>query len=195
MSEGDAPTQTQRVSFGGVAATVSTVSALLVALASMFTAYQAMQISQSSAQQKLFEVQLGACLALNEVTSEVHKDNDEVFEILEDRGPELDAAEAEALGKVMVVSEAQLADLHREYLRLVMLLPSADVYDTVFAAQEAHFEQHNLAWGMMEARRVPPADFKRFNALIEREDELLNRAGTGCGRYVRRVVDGGRINN
>ena len=195
MSDEAPPTRTQRVSFGGVAATVSTVSALIVALASIFTAVQAMQISQSSAQQKLFEVQLGACLALNEVTSQVHKNNDEVFEILEDRGPELDEAEAEALRKVMVVSEDQLADLHREYLRLVMLLPRADVYDTVFAAQEAHFEQHNLAWAMMESRRVPPAEFKRFNALIEREDELLNRAGTGCGRYVRRVVDGGRINN
>ena len=66
---------------------------------------------------------------------------------------------------------------------------------TVFEARNAHREQYDLDWDMMQARRIPPAEFKRFNALIEREDELLNRAGTGCGRYVRRVVDGGRINN
>lgn len=195
MSEDAPKPPTQRVSFGGVAATVSTLSAFVVALASMFTALQAMQISQSAARQQLFEAQLGACLALNDAASQVHANNDEVFEQLEDRGPQLDDAEAAELRKVMVISEDQLALLHSEYLKLVMLLPSADVYDTVFDAQDAHFDQHNLAWDMMERRLVTPDGLKKFEALIEREDDLLGRAGTGCGRYVRRVVDGGRINN
>lgn len=195
MSEEAPRPPTQRVTFGGVAATVSTTSALVVALASMFTALQAMNISRSSAQQALFQTQLSACLALNDVASQVHGNNDEVFELLEDRGPEFDDAEMEDLRKALVTSEANLTALQREYLKLTMLLPSAEVYDTVFSAQETHFTQHNLAWEMMERRRSEPAAFKRFDGLIEREQELLSQASTGCGRYVRRVVNGGRINN
>jgi hypothetical protein len=185
----------QRVTFGGVAATLSTVSALLVALASMFTAVQAMNISQSAAQQTLFQNQLDACLALNTVSSETFGNNDEVFELLEDRGPEYDEAEAEELRKTLVVNETLLTAVQREYAKLSMLLPSKEVYDTVFAAQEVHFELHNLAWDMMVARRMTPEGLKRFEALMTREDELLSKASTGCGRYVRRVVNGGRIDN
>jgi hypothetical protein len=185
----------QRVSFGGVAATLSTVSALLVALASMFTAVQAMNITKSSAQQTLFQNQLDACLSLNTVASETFGNNDEVLELLEDRGPEYDAAEAEELRKTLVVNEANLTALQREYLKLSMLLPSAEVYDTVWTAQETHFELHNFAWDLMEKRGATPQAVKRFEALMSREDELLNKASTGCGKYVRRVVNGGRIDN
>lgn len=185
----------QRVTFGGIAATVTTVSTLLVALASMFTAVQAMNLSKGAAQQTLFQNQMNACLALNEVASEAHANNDEVFEQLEDLGPEYDTTEAAELRKTLVISEANLTALQREYLKLSMLLPSAEVYDTVFAAQEVHFDQHNLAWDMMVAGRLDPAGLKRFEGLIERQQVLLNEASTGCGRYVRGVVDGGRINN
>ena len=195
MSEDGPRPPVQRVTFGGVAATVSTVSTLIVALASMFTAVQAMNLSKSSAQQTLFQNQMDACLTLNTVASETFGNNDEVFELLEDRGPEYDAAEAGELRKTLVVNEAQLRALQREYLKLSMLLPAAEVYDTVFSAQEVHFELHNLAWEMMVKGRLDPAGLKRFEALMDREDELLNKASTGCGRYVRRVVDGGRINN
>lgn len=51
----------QRISFQGMAATTSTLAALVVALASAFTAVRAFTLTETAAQQRVFERQLDAC--------------------------------------------------------------------------------------------------------------------------------------
>ena len=47
--------KTQRVSVEGTIASVSAISAMIVAAASMFTAVQALDVSRTAAKQKIFE--------------------------------------------------------------------------------------------------------------------------------------------
>lgn len=186
---------TQRVTFGGVAATLSTVSAVLVALASMFTAVQAMQISRASAQQKLFEEQLNACTALNDLRAAVNKNNNDVMVWFEDQGPEFDAAEKTELRRLLVINDDHAAMLERQYAQTSMLLPRKDVYDSVYEAMDQHIVHNHLGWDALEAGSVSAATAKKTEAAMEREDDHLLRAFTGCSRYIRGVVNGDRIIN
>ena len=168
---------------------------MLVALASLFTALQAMQMSQSSAQQKLFEVQLATCTGLNDLEAAVSKNNNDILVWFEDQGPAFDADEQAELRRLLVINDEQAASLQRQHAQLAMLLPLPVVSDAVYEAYSKHVDQNNVGWEVLEAHAVTPASHKAAERLMEQESAHLNTAFTGCSKYIRGVVDGGRINN
>jgi hypothetical protein len=185
----------QRVSFDGVLAGLSTLSAVLVALASMFTGVQAMRMTQVSAQQALFGKQLDACTALNDLSAAVNKNNGDSLMAFDAGAPAFDATEAEELKKVLTINDENGAALHRHWMMLSMLLPDEAVHDQAYEAYSKHVDANNLAWDALERRAIQPTERATLERTMDQSDKHLRRSIDICRRHVAGVVNGARIGN
>ena len=174
------PSKSQKVSLEGSIATLGAVSACIVAVASMFTAVQALDVSQAAARQRIFETQLGVCMQFGELTSKAvtdnEKNNDRVV------GP-LDADGVEEMGAQLAASNEMSRQMHSQYLQLTMLLPE-DISDAAYKAMEKRTEIYNAQVEVYNDEVITPASLASLNTLGGQEQDLLNEASTACSSYV-----------
>lgn len=174
------PSKSQKVSLEGSIASLGAVSACIVAVASMFTAVQALNVSQAAARQRIFENQLGVCMQFGELTSKAvtdnEKNNDRVV------GP-LDADGVEEMGAQLAASNEMSRQMHSQYLQLTMLLPEA-ISDAAYKAMEKRTEIYNAQVEVYNDEVITPASLAALNTLGGQEQDLLNEASTACSGYV-----------
>ncbi|MEQ7154342.1 hypothetical protein [Brevundimonas aurifodinae] len=170
----------QRVSLEGTIATASAVSACIVAVASMFTAVQALDVSQAAARQRIFEQQLSVCLQFGELTSRAVADTEKNIDRV--AGPLDDAGVAEI--EAAFASSAEFSrQMHQQYLQMTMLLPE-DVADAAYKTIEKRTEIYNAQIEIYNAGEITPAALAALTALGGQEQDLLNEASTACSGYV-----------
>jgi len=174
------PGKTQRVSVEGTIATISGISAMIVAVASMFTAVQALNVSQAAAQQKIFENQLSVCIALGDLTSRAVTANEKNGDF--PAGP-LDADQVTDLGKAMEAQSEILRLMHSQYLQMTMLLPE-DVSAKAYAALTRHTDLYNVMVDAYDAGAMSEQNAVKLTLLAGQDEDLMNAASAACSTYV-----------
>jgi len=174
------PSRSQKVSLEGTIASLGALSACIVAVASMFTAVQALDVSQAAARQRIFENQLGVCMQFGELTSKAVADNDKNVDRV--AGP-LDTAGVEDMAQQLANSTEMSRQMHSQYLQLTMLMPE-DISDAAYKAMEKRTEIYNAQVEIYNAETITPAALTALNALGGQEQDLLNEASTACSAYV-----------
>ncbi len=172
--------KTQRVSVEGTIATVSAISAMIVAAASMFTAVQALDVSQTAARQKIFESQLAVCMQFSDLSTQASDEGAKTSYLVE--GPIDDDVRAELDTRWdagAVLSNA----IYRQYLQMTMILPD-DISDIAYRATEKRGEISNKQVEAMEAGAVSAAMVADLERLSGEETDLLNEAAGACRDYV-----------
>lgn len=172
--------RTQRVSVEGTIATASAISAMIVAAASMFTAVQALDVSQAAARQKIFESQLGVCMQFSELTTQAVAEGEKTSYLVE--GPIDDDVRAELDTRWdagAVISSA----IYRQYLQMTMVLPD-EISDLAYKATEKRTEISNKQVEAMEAGAISAAMVADLSRLSDEEATMLNDAAGACRDYV-----------
>jgi hypothetical protein len=179
-SEPSSSGRAQRVSVEGTLASISTISALIVAGASMFTAVQALNVSQSAARQKIFESQLSVCMQFSELTTQATDEGAKSAGLLEGALDETTRTELDARWEAgNTLSNA----LYRQYLQMTMVYPD-EISDLAFKATEKRAEISNKQIDAMEAEAIAPAVAADLERLSLEEADLLNAAAAACRDYV-----------
>lgn len=174
------PVKTQRVSLEGTIATVSALSATIVAVASMFTAVQALDVSQAAARQRIFENQLSVCLQFGELTAKAVADSEKNIDRVE--GP-LDEAGLAEITAALASSAEMSRDLHKQYLQMTMLLPE-DVANAAYATIEKRTELYNALVEVYNAEAISAEALAGLTRLGGEENDLLLEASESCRAYV-----------
>ena len=172
--------KTQRVSVEGTIATVSALSAMIVAAASMFTAVQALDVSQAAARQKIFESQLAVCMQFSDLSTQATDEGAKTADLVE--GPIDDDVQTELNARWdagAVLSSA----IYRQYLQMTMVLPD-EISDIAYRATEKRGAISNKQVEAMEAGAVTAAMVADLERLSGEEADLLNEAAGACRDYV-----------
>ncbi len=172
----EAPVKTTRVTVEGTIATVSAVSAIIVAAASMFTAVQALDVSRTAARQKIFETQLSTCLQFSELTARASSDSEKAAALTE--GP-IDDATREEINARLEAGDAISTSIYQPYLQMTMVFPE-EISDQAYAASEKRIELYNKQIEVLEAGVVTPQDVAGLTRLAGEETDLLNAASGAC---------------
>lgn len=176
----DTPSRPQRVSLEGTVATLSALSAIIVAATSMFTAAQALGVSKQAAQQKIFETQLGVCLQFSELTTKAADEGAKTAGLLEGT---LDDAAWAAVNARIEAGDAISNDIYKQYLSMTMVLPD-EVSDLAYKATEKRAEISNKQIEMLENEAVTPQALAELSRLSDQESDLLTEAAAACRDYV-----------
>ncbi|MBN8527796.1 MAG: hypothetical protein J0M36_01005 [Caulobacterales bacterium] len=167
---------------------VSTLVAVLVGMTSIFTSLQAMNLTQATAQQMVFENQLQACLALNAVSARINQNFGVIDAAL--KAP-VGSVTAATLREAMEVNDERYAELNQEYLKLKMLMPFREIDEAALKALDTGLEANHAAWAVVEGgAAVTPAQHSAIMALADRQADELLVAGDLCGRHVSDIVRG-----
>ena len=178
---GNAPSgKTQRVSVEGTIATVSAVSALIVAASSMFTAVQALDVSQAAAKQKIFESQLAVCMQFSELTTRATDEGARTAGLFEGA---LDEEARTALTARLDAGDELSSAIYRQYLQMTMVLPD-DVSDQAYKATEKRAEISNKQVDALDAEVITAQTLAELTSLSNQEADLLNEAAAACRDYV-----------
>jgi hypothetical protein len=172
--------RTQRVSVEGTIATVSAVSALIVAASSMFTAVQALDVSQAAAKQKIFESQLAVCMQFSELTTRATDEGARTAGLFEGA---LDEEARTALTARLDAGDELSSAIYRQYLQMTMVLPD-DVSDKAYKATEKRAEISNKQVDALDAEVVTAQSLAELTSLSNQEADLLNEAAAACRDYV-----------
>jgi len=175
-SVGGSPGRTQRVSVEGTIATVSAISAIIVAAASMFTAVQALDVSQAAARQKIFETQLGTCLQFSELTARAASDSEKAAALTE--GPIDDDTRAEITAR-LEAGDAVSTSIYQQYLQMTMVFPD-EISDAAYAASEKRVALYNKQVEVLDAGVVTAQDIAELERLAAAETDQLNTASGAC---------------
>lgn len=170
----------QRVSFQGTIASLSAVSAMIVAAASMFTAVQALGVSRTSARQKIFESQLAVCMQFSELTTQATDEGAKTSYLQE--GP-IDDSISAALDTRWEAGAVLSSAIYRQYLQMTMILPD-EVSDKAYKATEKRAEISDKQVEAMDAGAISGAMVADFQRLSNEESDLLNQAASACRDYV-----------
>jgi hypothetical protein len=177
LPEPDAPQgKTQRVSVEGTIATVSAISAIIVAAASMFTAVQALDVSQAAARQKIFETQLSTCLQFSELTARASSDSEKAAALF--AGPIDDETHA-AITARLEAGDAVSTSIYQQYLQMTMVFPD-EISDAAYAASEKRVELYNKQVEVLDAGVITAQDVAALERLSGEETDLLNTASGAC---------------
>lgn len=177
----DAPAgKTQRVSVEGTIATVSAISAMIVAAASMFTAVQALDVSQVAARQKIFETQLSTCMQFSELTARASSDSETAAALYEG---EVDEATLATITTNLESSGVLSTALYQQYLQMTMVFPD-EISDAAYGAHEKRIQIYNAQIEALEAPAITPAMIAGLQRLAGEETDLLNTASGACRDYV-----------
>lgn len=211
----------QRISFQGMAATTSTLAALVVAITSAFTAIRAFALSESAASQRVFERQLEACVELNNVTTQADAANQFfVSSIVEASmtpgtqppaaagapasasAPTLPSAEERRAADQAMTSMRQRFDeaqtravaLSSLSLRLRMLLPTEEAAAHVDTGVERSADAYDLVSAEMEsADGFTQADMQRASALWAQAGQEWQAATRACQQHVSAMARRGQV--
>jgi hypothetical protein len=175
-----APGKTQKVSVEGTIATVSAISAMIVAVASMFTAVQALDVSRTAARQKIFESQLAVCMQFSELTTQASDESAKTAYLVE--GPIDDDVRAE-LDARWEAGVTLSSAIYRQYLQMTMILPD-EISDIAYRATEKRGEISNKQVDAMDAGLITAAMVREFERLSGEESDLLHEAAAACRGYV-----------
>lgn len=168
--------KTQRVSVEGTIATVSAISAIIVAAASMFTAVQALDVSRTAAKQKIFETQLSTCLQFSELTARAAADSETAAALTEG---EIDEETHAAIEASLETGGALSTSLYQQYLQMTMVFPD-EISDAAYAAHEKRIEFYNAQVEALNAGVVTPQTVATLSRMAGEETELLNTASGAC---------------
>lgn len=170
------PTKTTRVTVEGTIATVSAISAIIVAAASMFTAVQALDVSRTAAKQKIFETQLSTCLQFSELTARASSDGEKAAALT--KGP-IDDAAREEINARLEAGDAISTSIYQQYLQMTMVFPEA-ISDAAYAASEKRIELYNKQVEVLDSGVVTAQDVAALTRLAGEETDLLNTASGAC---------------
>ena len=177
LPEPEAPQgNTQRVSVEGTIATVSAISAIIVAAASMFTAVQALDVSRTAAKQKIFETQLSTCLQFSELTARAAADSETAAALTEG---EIDDETRAAIEASLETGGALSTSLYQQYLQMTMVFPD-EISDAAYAAHEKRIEFYNAQVEALNAGVVTAQTVAKLSRMAGEETELLNTASGAC---------------
>ncbi|WP_425991659.1 hypothetical protein [Brevundimonas sp. TWP2-3-2] len=168
--------KTQRVSVEGTIASVSAISAMIVAAASMFTAVQALDVSRTAAKQKIFETQLATCLQFSELTARASSDSEKAAALYE--GPIDDDVSAEITAR-MEAGDAISTSIYQQYLQMTMVFPD-EISDAAYAASEKRVALYNKQVEVLEAGVITAQDIADLGRLAGEETDQLNAASSAC---------------
>lgn len=174
------PGKTQRVSVEGTIATVSAISAMIVAAASMFTAVQALDVSRTSARQKIFETQLSTCLQFSELTARASSDSETAAALYEG---EVDDETRATITANLESSGVLSTALYQQYLQMTMVFPD-EISDAAYTAHEKRIEIYNTQIEALEAPAITSAMIEGLQRLAGEETDLLNTASSACRDHV-----------
>ena len=169
LPEPDAPAdapqpKAQRVSVEGTIATVSAISAIIVAAASMFTAVQALDVSRTAAKQKIFETQLAA------------SDSEKAAALT--AGP-IDEDTSAEISARLEAGDAVSTSIYQQYLQMTMVFPD-EISDAAYAASEKRVELYNKQVEVLDAGVITAQDIAALERLAGEETDLLNAASGAC---------------
>lgn len=170
------PGKTQRVSVEGTIATVSAISAMIVAAASMFTAVQALDVSRTAARQKIFETQLATCLQFSELTARASSDSEKAAALYE--GPIDDDVRAEITTR-LEAGDAISTSIYQQYLQMTMVFPD-EISDAAYAASEKRVALYNKQVEVLDAGVITAQDIAALQRLAGEETDQLNAASSAC---------------
>lgn len=170
------PTKATRVTVEGTIATVSAISVIIVAAASMFTAVQALDVSRTAAKQKIFETQLSTCLQFSELTARASSDGEKAAALTE--GPIDDATRAEMTAR-LEAGDAISTSIYQQYLQMTMVFPE-EISDQAYAASEKRIALYNKQIEVLDAGVVTAQDVAALTRLAGEETDLLNTASDAC---------------
>jgi len=176
--------KTQRVSVEGTLASLSAMSAMIVAAASMFTAVQALDVSRASARQKIFESQLAVCMQFGELTAQATDEGAKTSGLLEG---ELDDAAWEEINRRWEAGVVLSNAIYRQYLQINMVFPD-DISDLAYVATEKRTEIANRQVDAMEAGALTPEIRADLERLSNEEADALNQAAAACRDHVSEVA-------
>ena len=168
--------KTQRVSVEGTIASVSAISAMIVAAASMFTAVQALDVSRTAARQKIFETQLATCLQFSELTARASSDSEKAAALYE--GPIDDDVRAEITAR-MEAGDAVSTSIYQQYLQMTMVFPD-EISNAAYAASEKRVELYNKQVEVLDAGVITAQDIAALQRLSGEETDQLNAASSAC---------------
>lgn len=168
--------RTQRVSVEGTIATVSAISAIIVAAASMFTAVQALDVSRTAAKQKIFETQLSTCLQFSELTARAAADSETAAALAP--GPVDDETRA-SIEASLETGGALSTSLYQQYLQMTMVFPD-EISDAAYAAHEKRIAFYNAQVEALNAEVVTPQTVATLERMSGEETDLLNTASGAC---------------
>ena len=168
--------KTQRVSVEGTIASVSAISAMIVAAASMFTAVQALDVSRTAARQKIFETQLATCLQFSELTARASSDSEKAAALYE--GPIDDDVRAEITAR-MEAGDAVSTSIYQQYLQMTMVFPD-EISDAAYAASEKRVALYNKQVEVLDAGVITAQDIAALVRLAGEETDQLNAASGAC---------------
>ena len=183
-SVGNAPGKTQRVSVEGTIATVSAISAIVVAAASLFTAVQALDVSQAAAKQKIFETQLSTCLQFSELTARAAADSETAAALTP--GP-IDDETRSSIEASLETGGALSTSLYQQYLQMTMVFPD-EISDAAYAAHEKRIAFYNAQVEALNAEVVTPQTVATLERMSGEETDLLNTASGACRDAVSAVA-------
>ncbi|WP_029415593.1 hypothetical protein [Brevundimonas bacteroides] len=172
--------KTQRVSIEGTLASLSAISALIVAAASMFTAVQALDVSRTAARQKIFESQLAVCMQFSELTAQAADEGAKTSGLIEGQ---LDDAAWEELNTRWEAGAVLSTAIYRQYLQMTMIFPD-EVSDLAYVATEKRTEIANRQVDAMEAEALTPEIRADLERLSNEEADALNAAAAACRDHV-----------
>ncbi|WP_298162778.1 hypothetical protein [Brevundimonas sp.] len=170
------PGKTQRVSVEGTIASVSAISAMIVAAASMFTAVQALDVSRTAARQKIFETQLATCLQFSELTARASSDSEKAAALYE--GPIDDDVRAEITAR-LEAGDAVSTSIYQQYLQMTMVFPD-EISDAAYAASEKRVALYNKQVEVLDAGVITAQDIAALQRLAGEETDQLNAASSAC---------------
>lgn len=168
--------KTQRVSVEGTIASVSAISAMIVAAASMFTAVQALDVSRTAAKQKIFETQLATCLQFSELTARASSDSEKAAALTE--GPIDDDVSAEITAR-LEAGDAVSTSIYQQYLQMTMVFPD-EISDAAYAASEKRVALYNKQVDVLDAGVITAQDIADLERLAGEETDQLNTASSAC---------------
>ncbi|OYX56844.1 MAG: hypothetical protein B7Y86_08800 [Brevundimonas subvibrioides] len=168
--------KTQRVSVEGTIASVSAISAMIVAAASMFTAVQALDVSRTAAKQKIFETQLATCLQFSELTARASSDSEKAAALTE--GPIDDDVSAEITAR-LEAGDAVSTSIYQQYLQMTMVFPD-EISDAAYAASEKRVALYNKQVEVLDAGVITAQDIADLERLAGEETDQLNTASSAC---------------
>ncbi len=168
--------KTQRVSVEGTIASVSAISAMIVAAASMFTAVQALDVSRTAAKQKIFETQLATCLQFSELTARASSDSEKAAALIE--GPIDDDVSAEITAR-LEAGDAVSTSIYQQYLQMTMVFPD-EISDAAYAASEKRVALYNKQVEVLDAGVITAQDIADLERLAGEETDQLNTASSAC---------------
>lgn len=172
--------RTQRVSIEGTLASLSAISALIVAAASMFTAVQALDVSRTAARQKIFESQLAVCMQFSELTAQATDEGAKTSGLIEGQ---LDDAGWEELNTRWEAGAVLSTAIYRQYLQMTMVFPD-EISDLAYVATEKRTEIANRQVDAMEAEVLTPEIRADLERLSNEEADALNEAAAACRDHV-----------